>query len=222
MKSLVIAPHPDDEILGMGGTLFRKKKEGGTLAWLIMTEMKIEFGWDQQRIKKRNEEIKDIAARIGFDRVFELKYPTTALDQIPISELVKQVSIVIENFQPNEIFVPHPSDVHSDHKVTYQASISASKWFRSPTIKRILAYETLSETGMDPCSEKLFTPNYFVDIELELESKLKAASVYASEISDFPFPRSLEAIQSLAKLHGSRVGMKAAEAFQLLNERNSR
>ena len=220
MKSLFVAPHPDDEILGAGGTLLRKKKEGDEIAWLIMTEMSTAAGWEKKRVENRKLEIIEITNLIGFDKVYELKYPTTALDTVPMSELVDQISKVLTDFQPFEIFVPHPSDIHSDHKVTYQAVISASKWFRVGSINRILAYETLSETGMDPGYSSIFEPNYFVDIENELESKIRAASIYSSEFAEFPFPLSLEAIRVLAKYRGINVGLKAAEAFQLLKEIN--
>jgi LmbE family N-acetylglucosaminyl deacetylase len=133
-----------------------------------------------------------------------------------MSELVKQISNVFAEFKPNEVLVPHPSDVHSDHKITYQAAVSASKWFRSSSIRTLLAYETLSETGMDPITTGNFAPNYFVDIETELDAKIEAARIYSSELAEFPFPRSVEAIEAQARIRGVMAGFKAAEAFQLL------
>jgi LmbE family N-acetylglucosaminyl deacetylase len=218
MATLVVAPHPDDEVLGVGGTLLRKKAEGGVIGWLIMTSMTQDAGWSQNSIKQRNLEISKVKEMFGFDSVFELGFSPAKLDQIPMNELVSAVSDTINSFSPNEIFVPHPSDIHSDHRVTFDVVASCTKWFRSPSVKRILAYETLSETefGLDP--SKGFKPNVFVDIEEHLDNKLQAMDVYSTEIKEFPFPRSKEAVSALARLRGASSGFKAAEAFELLRE----
>lgn len=218
MKSLVVAPHPDDEVLGVGGTLLRRKAEGATLGWLIMTKISVESGWSSEKVLKRQQEIAQITELFGFDSVFELGYTTTQLDQIQMSELINAVSGVIESFTPNEIFVPHSSDVHSDHRVTFEAVASSTKWFRSSSIKRILAYETLSETDFGLGPNRCFQPNIFMNIEGYLENKLRAMGIYSSEVGEFPFPRSNEAISALATLRGASSGFKQAEAFELMRE----
>ncbi len=220
MKSLVVAPHPDDEVLGVGGTLLRRKAEGAKLGWLIMTRISVEAGWSSEKVLKRQQEITQIAELFGFDSVFELGYTTTQLDQIPMSEIVNAVSGVIESFTPNEIFVPHSSDIHSDHRVTFDACASSIKWFRSPSIKRVLAYETLSETDFGLGPDRGFQPNVFMNIEAHLENKLRAMSIYSSEVREFPFPRSDMAIKALAALRGANSSFIAAEAFELLREIN--
>lgn len=215
MRTLVIAPHPDDETLGVGGTLLRRKSEGAETGWLIMTKLdEIEKNKSQQ---KKNE-ILQVSEILGFDEIYELGLPTTKLDQVPIVELVQSISKVVHEFQPTEIFLPHPSDVHSDHKVTFQAASSCTKWFRFSSIRRVLAYETLSETEFGISKGQNFHPNYFVNIEHFLDQKIIAMSAYASEISLFPFPRSVESIRSLSSFRGSSSGFKAAEAFELLRE----
>ena len=220
MRTLVVAPHPDDEVLGVGGTLMRRKAEGGSIAWLIVTNISLETGWSHDAVLKRNNEISQIKDMFRFDKVFELGFATTKLDLVPINELVSAVSRVLDEFTPDEIFLPHSSDIHSDHRVTFDAVTSCTKWFRSPSVKRILAYETLSETdfGLEP--SKKFHPNYFINIEGHLEDKLRAMNVYSSEVQDFPFPRSNEAISALATLRGASSGFRAAEAFELLREIN--
>jgi LmbE family N-acetylglucosaminyl deacetylase len=218
LRSLVVAPHPDDEVLGVGGTLLRRKAEGTELGWLIMTRISVEAGWSSEKVLKRQQEITQITQLFGFDSVFELGYTTTQLDQTPMSELISAVSGVIESFTPNEIFVPHSSDIHSDHRVTFDAVASSTKWFRSPSIKRILAYETISETDFGLGVNRGFQPNVFMNIEGHLEGKLQAMSIYSSEIGNFPFPRSNEAISAQAILRGASSGFKAAEAFELLRE----
>jgi len=219
MKTIVIAPHPDDEVLGAGGTLLRRKAEGATVAWLIVTGITAESGWSEEKIKQRADEIKRITALFGFDSVFELNFPTTQLDQVPMSDLVAAVSNVFKTFEPEEVLVPHPSDVHTDHRMVFDAVASCTKWFRYPSIKRVLAYETLSETDLGLGTEHGFHPNVFINIEPYLNDKLRAMSIYVSELADFPFPRSHEAICALATLRGAASGFKAAEAFELLRER---
>jgi LmbE family N-acetylglucosaminyl deacetylase len=218
MRTIVIAPHPDDEVLGVGGALLRRKSEGATVAWLIVTGITAEAGWGDEKIKKRADEIKKITALFGFDSVFELNFPTTQLDHLPMSDLVSAISNVFKTFEPEEVFVPHPSDVHTDHRMVFEAVASCSKWFRYPSVKRVLAYETLSETDFGLGTSQAFRPNVFVDIEPYLTVKLSAMDIYASEIGEPPFPRSHDVIRALATLRGAASGFKAAEAFELLRE----
>ncbi|MFO0106488.1 MAG: PIG-L deacetylase family protein [Burkholderiales bacterium] len=220
MKTLVIAPHPDDEVLGVGGTLLRRKAEGAELAWLIVTGISKANGWNQEQVERRADEIARVTTMFRFDHVFTLDFPTTQLDRIPVGDLVGAISGVFKAFQPEEVFVPHPSDVHTDHRAVFDAAAACTKWFRYFSVKRVLAYETLSETDFGLGTELGFRPNVFVDIAPYLEGKLKAMDIYASEMAAFPFPRSHEALRALAKVRGVASGYHAAEAFQLLRERS--
>lgn len=220
MKTIVIAPHPDDEVLGVGGTLLRRKAEGAKVAWLIVTAISVESGWSKGKVNQRADEIKRVTELFGFDEVLALNFPTTQLDRVPMSDVVTGISDVFRSFMPEEVFVPHPSDVHTDHRVVFDAAASCTKWFRSPSVKRVLAYETLSETNFGLGTGQGFRPNVFVDIEPFLDGKLRAMDIYASELGPFPFPRSHEAIRALATLRGAASGFKAAEAFELLRERS--
>jgi LmbE family N-acetylglucosaminyl deacetylase len=219
LKIIVIAPHPDDEVLGPGGTLLRFKAEGATIAWLNVTTITAESGWCEDKIRQRADEIKRVTELFGFDSVFELKFPTTQLDQVPMSDLVAAISNVFKKFEPEEVFVPHPADVHTDHRIVFDAVASCTKWFRHPSVKRVLAYEILSETDFGLGARQGFRPNVFVNIEPYLDDKLRAMDIYTSELGDFPFPRSREAIRAQATLRGASSGFKAAEAFELLRER---
>ena len=218
-KILVVAPHPDDEVLGAGGTLLRRKAEGATVAWLIVSSITAEKGWSEEKIKQRADEITRVTELFDFDSVYELNFPTTKLDQVPMGDLVAAISNVFKKFEPAEVFVPHHSDVHTDHRVVFDAVASSTKWFRYPSIQRVLAYETLSETDFGLEASQSFRPNVFVDIEPYLEEKLRAMDIYASELGAFPFPRSHEAIRALATLRGAASGFTTAEAFELLRER---
>lgn len=217
---LCVAPHPDDEVLGLGGTLLRRKAEGAKVAWLIVTAISVESGWSKEKVNQRADEIKRVTELFGFDEVIALNFPTTQLDRIPMSDLVAGISEVFRSFEPEEVFVPHPSDVHTDHRMVFDAAASCTKWFRHPSVKRVLAYETLSETDFGLGTDQGFRPNVFVDIEPFLDGKLRAMDIYESELGVFPFPRSHEAIRALATLRGAASGFKAAEAFELLRERS--
>lgn len=218
-KALVIAPHPDDELLGCGGTLLRRKAEGAELCWLIVTAMREDFGWTVERIQAREAEIDKVAAAVGFDRVVNLRLPAANLDAMPLAQIVGEFSAVFGSFRPTEVFVPHRGDVHSDHRVVFDAAVACCKWFRYPSVRRVLAYETLSETDFGLAREEIFAPNVFVDISSTFERKLELLSIYRSELSDPPFPRSVEAVRAMAHLRGVAAGYFAAEAFELLRER---
>jgi N-acetylglucosamine malate deacetylase 1 len=219
MKTLVIAPHPDDETLGCGGALFRRKEEGAELGWLIVTEASESLGWSSKAVQQRDTEIKTVAEKIGFDRVYNLGLPSAQLDQLKTVDLVNKFSTVFKEFEPEEVLLPSRSDAHTDHQLVFDAVGACSKWFRYPSVKRILAYETLSETNFNLNPDATFNPNYFIDISEYLERKLEVLAIYKSELGDFPFPRSVEAIRSLATFRGASSGFVAAEAFQLLRER---
>jgi LmbE family N-acetylglucosaminyl deacetylase len=218
-RTLVIAPHPDDEVLGVGGTLLRRKAEGATIAWLIATSISVESGWGEGQVRQRADEIKRVTQLFGFDEVFMLNFPATQLDQVPMRDLVSAVSNIFRTFEPEEVFVPHPSDVHTDHRYVFDAAASCTKWFRYPSVKRVLAYETLSETDFGLGTNQGFRPNVFINIEPFLEGKLRAMDIYSSELGAPPFPRSHEVIRALAALRGAASGFISAEAFELLRER---
>ena len=124
---------------------------------------------------------------------------------------------MIADVRPSEVYTPFAGDAHSDHKVVFAAVAAATKIFRHSYIKRVLAYETLSETdfSLDGVASS-FIPNIFVNIEGYLEKKLDVLSLYKSEIDDFPFPRSFKALKALASLRGAQAGCQDAEAFVLL------
>jgi LmbE family N-acetylglucosaminyl deacetylase len=219
MRILVIAPHPDDETLGCAGLLLRRKAEGADLGWLIVTDMSEKFGWSAEQIALRDGEIARVSQELGFSEVFHLGFPTAQLDTIPLAHLVERFSHVLGAFGPDEVLVPHWADVHSDHRVVFEATAACTKWFRHPGVRRILAYETPSETGFHLVTDSTFHPTTFVDIGAYLERKLTLMALYRSEVHSFPFPRSVEAVRALAAWRGASSGFEAAEAFELLKER---
>ena len=221
MKTLVVAPHPDDELLGCGGTLLRRVAEGGTIAWLLMTAITQEAGWTAEQIQQRAAEIDRVrkGLRIAPHHLYALGFPTAELDRIQMSVLVKRISQVFSDFKPDEVLLPYPGDVHSDHRVTFDAACACTKWFRYPSVKRVLCYETLSETDFILKPEGIFRPTSYVDIGPYMESKLALMRCYLSELGAHPFPRSETALRALAQLRGAQAGFEYAEAFLLLRER---
>jgi LmbE family N-acetylglucosaminyl deacetylase len=219
MKTLVIAPHPDDEVLGVGGTLFRRKDEGNSLGWLIVTSIDSAHGWTEEQMDTRKREVQRISHLFSFSEVFELGIPTTRLDDVPMKELVDAISGVFASFMPNEVFIPYWGDVHSDHQAVFKAVASSAKWFRCPSINRILAYETPSETDFGLNPNESFIPNTFIDISPYIGRKIEAMRIYESEIGKHPFPRSEASIHALATVRGAASGFQYAESFQLLRER---
>jgi LmbE family N-acetylglucosaminyl deacetylase len=218
-RVLVVAPHPDDETLGCGGTLLRMAEDGAQSAWLIVTRMSEEDGFAPQRVRGRDAEIDKVSSLLGFSEVFRLSLPTRQLDAIPMAELIQKFAEVFKAFKPEHVFLPHRSDVHSDHRVVFDAGAACAKWFRYPSVRRLLSYETISETDFCLDMRAQFQPNVFIDISRYLERKLEILATYESEVAPFPFPRSIEAVRALAAVRGAASGFAAAEAFQLLRER---
>jgi LmbE family N-acetylglucosaminyl deacetylase len=218
-RILVVAPHPDDETLGCGGTLLRLAQGGARIAWLIVTSMSATGGFPDEEVKARENEISTVSALYGFSDVFNLRLPTRHLDQLPMADMIASFATVFKSFEPQQVFLPYRMDVHTDHRAVFDAGAACAKWFRYPSVRRVLAYETLSETEFSLDARSVFQPNYFVDITQYLERKIEIMAVYGSEMDEFPFPRSAEAIRALATFRGAGSGYRAAEAFQLLRER---
>ena len=219
MRSIVISPHPDDEVLGAGGTLFKRNTiKKNSLYWIIVT--RLNPSTPKKKIVRRNYEIKKISAIFKFKKVFQLNFNTTELDNSSKKKLILNFSDIFNEIKPDELFVPHFSDVHSDHKIVSEVISSSTKNFRFPFIKKILAYEVLSETDYNLNRKQVFFPNYYEDITKFLTKKKNAMKIYKSEIKSFPFPRSIKTIDALARLRGSQIGKNAAESFEILREIN--
>ena len=216
---LVVAPHPDDETLGCGGTLLKHVAEGDWIHWLTLTEIQADLGYGRDQIERRKNEIEMVTKRYPFQTAHHLTFATTKLDTIPISRLVEQVGAVFKKVNPEIVYLPWRNDIHTDHKYAFDATVACCKWFRYNSIKRVLAYETLSETefGLNPDASG-YRPNVFMDIADFLESKIEILNIYSSEMGEFPFPRSEDAVRSLAAFRGVAAGYRAAESFVLLKE----
>lgn len=216
-KIIVISAHPDDEILGVGGTLLKHKKRGDEIYWLITTNIFETGGFSEERVRSRNEEIKTVAHKIGAEKTFQLDYPTMSLSSSSLISMVPKISEVFNEVKPEIIYCLNRSDAHSDHRITFDAVMACTKSFRYPFVKQVLMYECISETEFAPnLPEKIFMPNYFVDITSFMSEKLGIMKVYESELGEHPFPRSIKNIEALATFRGASIGVEYAEAFQLI------
>jgi LmbE family N-acetylglucosaminyl deacetylase len=216
---VVVAPHPDDETLGCGGTLLKHVARGDRVHWIVFTCISTEQGFTKERVLSRDDEIRRVAESYGFAGTHLLNFPTMQLDRVPKADLVGALGVVVRQLGVHTLYVPYRNDAHSDHAAVFDACATCTKTFRYPSVRSVRAYETLSETeyGMKP-EDPGFRPNLFVDIAEYIDQKLEIMSIYASEMAAFPFPRSDVALQAQAQLRGTQCGATAAEAFMLLKE----
>ncbi len=214
---LVVAPHPDDETLGCGGTLLRHVANGDEVHWLIVTKMGNSYS--QQQIQEREKEIKTVSSVYSFHKTYQLNFITTELNSENLNALIPAMKGIVSQINPEIIYSPFYGDVHTDHFWTFRALFACVKSFRAPSVKKILCYETLSETdfGATKASEQFF-PQVFVDVSDYLTKKIDIMKTYKSEMQSFPSPRSADAVEALAKIRGASAGVRAAEAFQLIKE----
>lgn len=222
-KVLVIAPHPDDEVLGCGGTI-KKHIEDGDEACLCVITRPLEKDWSREYIENKDKEIKASNDFLGFKEVKFLDLPSLRLDEVPKKDLNDGISEFIDGVKPDILFVPFFGDINHDHKIVFEACMVAARFKPGIFIKKILAYEvspTTEQGGISAESKKdIFLPNYFEDVSSFLEAKKKAMEFYKSELKEFPHPRSLEGIEILARKRGTECGLKAAEAFVLIRQIN--
>ncbi len=209
MKTIAIAVHPDDETLGAGGSLLKYKQQGAEIFWIIVTKTHIESQIDTQQ-----ETIAEVSKLYGFSDVFHLQKTATTLSTKDLPEIISELDKIISNVKPDTVIVPCLWDVHSDHRIVAQACMPLLKPHRYGFIHRILAMEVLSETDIGSLSAGGgLRFSYFEDITEFFEKKASILSQYKTEVAEFPFPRSIGAIESLARLRGTSIGSQYAEAF---------
>jgi N-acetylglucosamine malate deacetylase 1 len=217
---LSIAPHPDDETLGCGGTLLKHAAEGDDTHWLIVTAISEATGFAADLVQQREREINHVAERYRFAGIHRLDLPTTQLDVVPTGTLVEKLGTVFKAVEPEVVYLPYRHDVHTDHAAVFDAAVSCTKWFRYPSVRRVLVYETLSESDFTLNPDVAgFRPNVFVDVTAYIDDKINIMGAFESEMGVHPFPRSERTIRALADLRGAAAGCEAAEAFMLLRER---
>ena len=218
MNILVIAPHPDDEILGVGGTIAKRVKEGHSVYVCVITKG-CQPLFSEEFIEIGRNECRTADRYLGVAETIFLNFPAVMLETVPRYELNGKITKVIQEKKPDEVYIPHRGDMQIDHKMIVDAAMVALRPKYKHVVKRIYAYETLSETGWDiPNTTNEFIPTVYEDITGTLQLKLNAMSLFKSQLGAFPEARSIEALESLAKYRGAIINCRAAEAFSLIRE----
>ena len=224
-KILVVAAHPDDEVLGCGGTIARHADAGDQVQLLIVAE----GATSRQQQRDRGEATEELSALaqaaqqagwiLGAQGVELLDLPDNRLDSLDRLDLIKQIEERIERHQPQVVYVHHAGDVNVDHRRLHEAVVTACRPSPGHPVRRLLSYEVASSTEWQPPgSAPAFQPNWFVDISAQWPRKREALAAYASEMRPWPHARSIEAVEHLACWRGAQVGVEAAEAFYLLRQ----
>jgi len=215
MNVLVIAAHPDDEVLGCGGVMARHAAEGDEVHVLVATRGIPEI-FAPELIEEIRRELKAAHHVLGVKEAHFLDFPAPKLDVVPGHELADGIKKAIYDLRPETVYLPHGGDIHLDHRAVYLATLVAARPGADCPVKRLLCYETLSETEWAPTGiQNAFVPTVFVNISATLDAKLQAMACYRTQLKEAPHSRSLETIKALASLRGATVGYQAAEAFSL-------
>lgn len=218
----VVAAHPDDEILGCGGTIARHIASGATVNVLIVAEGATSRSPQRQR-EENASNLQHLASSariahqiVGTSQLTLLDFPDNRLDSVDFLELVKAVETFIDTTAPDTVYTHFPQDLNIDHRLVSEAVQTACRPQPGSGIRKILFFEVASSTEWRMAGPAAsFTPNYFVDIEATLGKKLEALAAYSQEMRPWPHARSLEAVEHLARWRGASVGISAAEAYAL-------
>jgi len=216
-KILVIAAHPDDEILGVGGTINKHAKDNDKVYCLILGEgekSRKEENSDEKILELHNQ-ARNAGRLIGFKEIFFLDFPDQKFDSVNLLDIIKKIEEYLEKIKPDIVYTHFENDLNIDHVLTFQAVITACRPCNENCPKEIYCFEVLSSTEWQ-LGEKRFKPNIYINIENEIEDKIKAFQEYKSEIREHPHSRSIEGIEVLAKYRGLQCNKKYAEAFYLV------
>jgi LmbE family N-acetylglucosaminyl deacetylase len=223
-KILVIAAHPDDEILGVGGTIRKHVNNGDLVNCIILGEgmtSRTVLGGNTSKIKVKSlhEDGRKAAKILGIKNIYFENLPDNRFDSIDMLDITKIIEKYIEDFKPTIIYTHHYADKNIDHRITFDAVLTASRPVGEYTVKEIYTFETLSSTEWAfPYRNNGFVPNVFIDIKDTLLNKLDAMACYETELKKYPHPRSLEALKITAQKWGLVVGKEYVEAFELIRK----
>tara|TARA_B100001123_G_scaffold421177_1_gene528441 strand:- start:480 stop:1166 length:687 start_codon:yes stop_codon:yes gene_type:complete len=215
---LVVASHPDDEILGCGGTLYNLKKKGAKISGLFLSdgESSRKHPKIHKLILNRKKQAIKAGKVIGIKKIIFGNFPDNSMDSVPILKIIQFIEKQIKIIKPDVVFTHFESDLNVDHQITSKAVVTACRPIKNQTVKSILFFEILSSSEWNiSIKNKSFKPNYFVDITKSINFKLKALKHYKREMRKWPHPRSIEGVKLLSKTRGSTVGLSHAEAFIL-------
>lgn len=228
MKSsavLVVAAHPDDEVLGCGGTIARHAEAGDEVHVLILGEG-VTSRDSRRDNQKRRKDIASLdravaaaAKTLGVAKVHRAYLPDNRFDSVDLLDVIKEVERVVEIVHPDRLYTHHAGDLNIDHRIVHQAAVTAARPMPGGSVSTVLAFEIPSSTEWQGAnSDRPFLPQVYREVTRTLKKKLKALGAYRSEIRPYPHPRSLRSVEILARHRGTAAGMEAAEAFMLVRE----
>ena len=220
---LVFAAHPDDELLGLGGTVRRLVNEGVTVRAVIMAEgitsrSESRDQADKNELAELKEDARRAAEIIGYKSIEFCDLPDNRMDGMELLDVINIVSKYVEKYQPDTVFTHHHGDLNIDHRITCEAVLTACRPVVDYCVKRIYTFETPSSSEWNYNYSEPFTPNIYFDVTDTLDAKVKGMACYRTESTSYPHPRSSEGLYSLGKTRGTNVGFEMAEAFMLLRE----
>lgn len=220
-RILIVAAHPDDEVLGCGGTIARHVALGDVVRILLLADGvggRLQAA-EPEAVIERSKAARNAAATMGADAPILLGWPDNRLDRMELLDMIQPLEKVIREFKPSTIYTHHGGDLNVDHRLTHQAVLTACRPQPEGPVTRLLTFEIPSSTEWSSASIGApFCPNWFVDISTVIDQKMAALRCYGEELRSFPHARSLEGIEALARLRGSSCGVPAAEAFMLIRE----
>ncbi len=215
-RVLVLAAHPDDEVLGMGGTIAVHVERGDAVRIVCVTDgSTAQYPGDGQKRAQKEDEARRAAAELGVFDYVHLDLPDMRLDTVAHVEINGVIEEHVRDMAPDVVYTPHP-DVNRDHQALFDSVVVATRPVPGHPVRRVLTYAPTSSTEWTPAGVNWFVPNWFVDISGMLERKLAAFAHYETERRDYPHPRSERAIRAAAELHGASCGCEYAEPFVLV------
>lgn len=219
-KIMIIAAHPDDELLGCGGTVAKLIEEGYSAKTVILGRGMLARGKEHEKhLEKHMENSKNANKEIGIDEIEIYDFPDNSFDTIPLLEIIKVVEKEITHYQPDIIFTHHGNDLNIDHRKTFEAVMTACRPQPGVINPKIYTFFIPSSTDwIDGDSLNSFVPNTYIDIEKQIDKKIKALSYYDTEMKEYPHSRSLESLKIFSKYWGNRVGMNYVEPLKLIRE----
>ena len=220
---LVVAAHPDDELLGVGGTVRRLADEGVCVRAVILAEGLTSRGerradTEQSELKELQKDARAAAKEVGYTSIDFCGFPDNRMDEMDLLDVIKVVSSFVERYRPDTIFTHHHGDLNIDHQRTCEAVLTACRPVGDYCVERIYAFETPSSTEWNYRYDEPFCPNVFFDVTETLEAKIRGMACYQTESAEYPHPRSEENLRALGQYRGTNVGVRMAEGFVLLRE----
>jgi len=210
---LIIAPHPDDEVIGCGGVI-KKMSDAGESVFVLVLTRGAPTMYSDEKIENVRHEARSAHKILGVKESVFLDFYAPELDITPQAKISGEISNVIRKYDIDTLYIPHRGDIHHDHQAVFKASLVAARPTGNYSVVNIYAYETLSETEWAaPFADDAFIPTRFVNVEDTFSAKVEAMKCFKSQLRDFPNSRSIEAMAALASCRGSTVGFLKAEAF---------